>query len=330
MKRIILSLIIVVPFICNAQVNIDYPGDILPSDSAMLFAPVLINTGLFTRDFSMSPDGKEIYFSIITGRAGVIMVSYYKNGKWTEPVIAPFSGNKQFYDFEPHISPDGNQLFFLSTRPKKGQEPQDGWKLQNIWVSDRTEHGWGKPYEIGSPVNTDNNEFFPSLTNNSKIYFNHSIEFNDVAIYYSEKVNNNFTKPEKLSFKNDSNLLLYNATISRDDSFILTCGTNKNNQNQTKYYIAFNVENNNWSDLIDLTGYLGYEGGRVASISLSPDGKYIFFSAIALDKNNSAIYPNMKMSEILIKRNLPQNGSSNIYWISSEFINELKQKNLND
>ena len=307
----------------------EYFGQTLPGDSAILFAPGLINTGLFTRDFSMTPDGKEIYFSLMAGHAAVIMVSYCENEKWTEPVIAPFSGSDQFFDFEPHVSPDGKQILFLSTRPKKGQEPKPGWAYQNICVVDRTDNGWSEPYEIGAPINTDNNEFFPSLTNNSTLYYNHSVEFNDVALYCSKKVNNEFTKPEKLSFKNDSNLLLFNATVSRDDSFILSCGSSKDNRNQIKYYVAFNLGNNNWSDLIDLTDYLGYEGGRAASISLSPDGKYIFFSAVVLDEKNSAIYPGKKISEILENRNLPQTGSSNIYWISSEFIGGIKNTILN-
>lgn len=325
MKKILVSLLIALPIICNAQ-EIDYPGDILPRDSALLFAPNLINTGLFTRDCSMTPDGKEIYFSIMAGRAAVIMVSYYKSGKWTEPVIAPFSGNKQFFDFEPHVSPDGKQVLFLTTRPKVGQEPKPGWTYQNIFVTNRTENGWSEPQEIGAPVNTDNNEFYPSLTSNNKLYYNHSVEFADVALYCSQKVNNEFSAPEKLTFKNDSNLLLFNATVSRDDSYILTCGSSKTLRNQTKYYVAFNLGNNKWSDLIDLTDYLGYEGERAASISLSPDGKYIFFSTVALDPNIGTVYPGMGISEIINNRNKPQSGSSNIYWISSDFIAGLKKE----
>jgi len=307
-----------------AQNTIFYPGTEIPEDSALLFAPGLINTGLFTRDFSMSPDGKEIYFSVIAGNAAIIMVSELENGVWQEPVIASFSGTK-YFDFEPHVSPDGNQILFLSTCPKKGQEEKPGWGNQNIWAVDRTTDGWSEPYEIGSPVNTENNEFFPSLTTNGKIYYNHSVEFNDVAIYCAEKVNGKFAEPEKLSFKNDSNLLLFNATVSHDESFILTCGSSKNIRNQTRYYVAFNLGNNQWSDLVDLTEYLGYEGGRVASISLSPDGKYIFFSAAVTNPKNTVVQPGMKISELIHNRNLPQNGTSNIYWISADFIDKIKK-----
>ena len=274
----------------------------------------------------MTPDGNEMYFSIMAGRAAVIMVSYNKPGEWTEPVIASFSGSKQFFDFEPHVSPDGNQILFLSTRPKVGQEPQPGWTYQNVFVTNRTENGWSEPFEIGAPINTNDNEFYPSLTSSGNLYYNHSVEFADVALYCSQKINNEFSIPEKLSFKNDSNLLLFNATVSRDDSYILTCGSSKTVRNQTKYYVAFNLGNNTWSDLVDLTNYLGYEGGRAASISLSPNGKYIFFSTVVLDPNISAVYPGMGISEIINNRNKPQSGSSNIYWISSDFIEDLRKE----
>ncbi|MFC2151984.1 TolB family protein [Bacteroidota bacterium] len=327
MKKIIIILLFVIPVIAAAQVKIDYPGDIEPKDSALLFAPELINTGLFTRDFSMSPDGKEIYFSIMAGRSAVIMVSKFEHEKWQEPEIASFSG-ADFFDFEPHISADGNKIYFLTTRPSEGQEAKLGWQNQNIFVVDRTEQGWSEPYDIGAPVNTVNNEFYPSLTNDGKIYFNHSIEFTDVAIYCSEYKNEEFLEPQKLTFKNDSNLLLYNATVSRDEDFILACGSIKGTRKPARYYAAFNLGNNNWSDLYDLTDYLGYEGGRAASISISPDGKYIFFSAIVNNEQLTKVYPGMTISDIIEKNMKPQSGSSNIYWISSDFINEVKSKYL--
>lgn len=327
-KRFLFLIIAILPFLSSAQVEIDFPGDILPTDSALLFAPELINTGLFTRDFNMTPDGKEIYFSIMAGRAAVIMVSYYKDGEWQEPAVAPFSGNSQFFDFEPHVSPDGKHILFLSTRPIEGEEAKPGWQNQNIFVVDRTEEGWSEPYDIGSPINTINNEFFPSVSINGNLYFTHSIEHKDAALYYAEYNNETYNEPEKLVFGNDTSLMLYNATISKDESFILTCGSPEDNPRKSNYYISFNLGNNNWSDLFDLTDYLGYEGGAVASISLSPDNKYVFFSAVVADERNTMVYPGMKLSEIKENRMKPQIGSSNIYWISSEFIKGLKEFKL--
>jgi hypothetical protein len=327
MKKLIISLFLI-PFFCYSQNTIHYPDDVLPTDSALLFAPGLINTGLFTRDFTMSPDRQEIYFSILSGRNAFIMVSNYKNEKWNEPEIASFSGSNQFFDFEPHISADGNKIYFLTTRPTEGQEIKPGWQNQNIFVVDRTKDGWSEPYDIGSPVNTINNEFYPSVSENNNLYFTHSTDAKDAALYVSEYQNGKYCEPQKLSFGNDSMLMLYNATVSRDESFILTCGSPKDNPGKSNYYVSFNLGNHNWSDLIDITNYIGYEGGAAASISLSPDGKYIFFSAIVADEKNTAVYAGMTLSEIKENRIKPQIGSSNVYWISSKFIRELQKMKL--
>jgi len=328
MKNLLLSLFIFIPGILIAQVNIIYPGNEVPKDSAILFAPELINTGLFTRDFSMTPDGKEIYFSIMAGNSAVILVSKNMNGEWQEPEIASFSGAENVFDFEPHVSADGNKIYFLTTRATEGEDQKAGWQNQNIFVVDRTNDGWSDPYDIGGPINTTDNEFYPSLTSSDKLYYNHSVQFTDVAIYCSAMQDGNFTVPQKLNFKNDSNLLLFNPTVSRNEDFILTCGNEKGTRNPAKYYVAFNLGNNEWSDLYDLTDYLGHVGGRAASISLSPDGKYIFFSTIVVDKELAKVYPGMKLSKILDNNMKPQSGSSNIYWIKSDFIQEIRAKKI--
>ncbi len=328
MKKLVI-LFVIIPFFGLTQ-NIDYPGDIEPGDSALLFAPDLINTGLFTRDFSMSPDGQEIYFSIMAGRSAVIMVSKKENGKWQEPVIASFSGNQKYNDFEPHVSPDGNKIYFLTTRPTEGQDEKPGWQNQNIFMVERTNNGWSEPHDVGAPINTINNEYYPSLTNSGKLYFNHSVQFADVGIYCSEMKDEKFLEPQKISFKNDSTLSLFNQTISRDEDFILACGNEKGTRKPARYYVAFNLGDNNWSDMYDLTEYLGHIGGRAASISLSPDGKYIFFCTILTDEKLSKVYPGLKISEIIENNMKPQSGSSNIYWIKADFIEELKQNTLNN
>ena len=40
----------------------DYLGQIAPGDSAVLFAPGIMSTGMATRDVAISRDGNEIYF----------------------------------------------------------------------------------------------------------------------------------------------------------------------------------------------------------------------------------------------------------------------------
>ena len=55
-----------------------------------LLLPGIVSTGLFERDFTLSSDGKEIYFTVMGPGFSVIMTTSFTRGKWTSPVPAFF------------------------------------------------------------------------------------------------------------------------------------------------------------------------------------------------------------------------------------------------
>ena len=161
-----------------------YLGQTPPGTTPVVFAPGIVSTGLYTRDIAISKDGTEIYFCISDATATAILVTKLVNNRWTEPAIAPFSG-KGFFDFEPHISPDGTKFFFLSNRPPLGKEPMAGWFYQKIWMMNRTDTGWSEPQMVEEPVSSENNEFFPSVTNEEVLYFTRMTSAGKAGIYKS-------------------------------------------------------------------------------------------------------------------------------------------------
>src|SRR5579859_7530720 len=81
-----------------------------------LFAPGIISGAVHDASPAFSPDGKTVYFHRSgPGLAGVILVSHLREGRWSEPEIASFSGVWQ--DIEPAMAPDGSYLIFASNRP---------------------------------------------------------------------------------------------------------------------------------------------------------------------------------------------------------------------
>ena len=200
-----------------------YAGEKVPLNQPELFAPGFISTGLYTRDITISPDGNEIFFGVIMGRSVFIMETHIENGIWTTPKVASFSGSDLWFDFEPHISPDGKRFFMLSTRPPEGMEPKPGWSYQNIWAMDKTENGWTEPYLLGEPISTEQDEFYASATLNGTLYFTRSSDVQKSAIWRSEMVDGNYSKPEKLVFNNDTTLEIYNSMIAPDESYIIVC-----------------------------------------------------------------------------------------------------------
>jgi len=124
-----------------------YFGQEPPGLIPELFAPGMINH-LAHSSPTFTPDGKEIYWSVVSGINETRKIYYVKfdNNLWSEPMIAPFSGN--FHDDHPFISYTGDLMFFASKRPKS----ENGEEENDIWISNKTEQGWGEPRTINDLI----------------------------------------------------------------------------------------------------------------------------------------------------------------------------------
>lgn len=71
-----------------------YYGQTPLGTSSELFAPEIINH-LAHSSPSFTPDGKEMYWSTVSGANESWKIFYVKfeNNKWSEPILANFSGN---------------------------------------------------------------------------------------------------------------------------------------------------------------------------------------------------------------------------------------------
>src|SRR4051812_20578098 len=108
-----MKLLPLIIFIClfqnsSAQESIRF----VPLDSPRIFAPGIVSDGFANRDMAISADGNDLFYTVqwYFGLYAVILHAQRKNGKWSVPDTAWFSG--RFNDLEPAFSPDGNKLFF--------------------------------------------------------------------------------------------------------------------------------------------------------------------------------------------------------------------------
>ncbi len=300
-----------------------YFGEPLPGDSALIFAPGIISNALTNRDVAITPDGNEMYFGIAGRNAVFICYTKLINGKWTYPELAPFSGSRDYFDFEPHISPDGKHLYFLSTRPKKGQEPKPGWAYQDIWAMDKTEKGWSEPYNLGEPINTDEGEYYPSVTKKGTLYFTRELNGKSF-IYRSRLINGKYENVERVPLPIDSLTNIFNAFISPNEDFMIFCSNEiKDKIGLTDYFIVFHSADDKWSKPINMGPKINSRGDVASSATVTPDGKYLFFASNRTAKSNQ----NKQTFKGLIEMwNSYQNGSADIYWMSAKIIDELKEK----
>lgn len=202
-----------------------------------------------TRDVALSQNQDEVYFTIQNTNEEVSVIAFSKkeNKKWSEPKLINFTGKHR--DIEPFLSSDGLKLYFSSNRPMHDSITTS--KDYDIWFVERPnlKSEWSAPKNLGSPVNTTNNEFYPSLTKSGNIYYTSdgtkSLGKDD--IFFSKWENNKYSEPTTLGLNINSAGYEFNAFVSPDEEFLIFTGYNRTEGfGSGDLYISYKDKNGNW------------------------------------------------------------------------------------
>jgi Tol biopolymer transport system component len=198
-----------------------------------------------------------------------------ENDQWTPPQPAPFVSPQN--DCDPIFSHDGKRLYFISTRPKKDRGGSRDW---DIWYVERKDGGWSEPINIGSPVNSDVDEYYVSLTTEGTIYFasNRAGGMGSFDIYRSQRVDGDYAKPENLGAAINTQHLEHDPFIAPDESYLLFTSVDRPGGFGTgDLYISTRQKDGTWSEAKNLGKIFNTNGYDFCPI-VSPDGKYFFFT----------------------------------------------------
>ncbi len=295
------------------------------SDSATLFGEGIISTHLAERDAALSPSGKEFYYTVSSYNRQTIVFSELTDKGWTKPQVAPFSGI--YSDLEPHFSPDGHRLYFVSNRPLGSEgEPKD----YDIWYVERKCNSWGDPINLGSPINTSANEFYPSITNSGTIYWcsvrNDSLSVGGEDIFFSKLEDGVYSKVEALSDSVNTIRDEYNAFVARDESYIIftSLGWGRG-YGRGDLWICFKRSDGLWTKPVNMGGKINSEWFEFCPF-VSDCGKFLFFTSDRIDSKK--LKPTITYNDIVEFSLSSTNKQNNIYIISTSIIDDLKQSAL--
>lgn len=291
------------------------------SNKPEIFAPGVISTGMYERDIAITPNGDEIYYSLFQGDWNTIMVAKRVAGIWQEPEVAPFARDTMFFFAEPALTVDGEKIFFLSTKPRANEKAEPGWTNQNIWFAKRKLDGsWDVAQPLPDYIN-EFEEFYPSLTKEETLYFCRTDEKTKTSqILRSKLINGVFQNPTILPAPINQKGTIFNACIAPDDSFLIGCVTERDssNMNRATYMLFFHNADDTWSDGIDLVKMLNLPCPNAISVSISPDGKILYFASTNKSIRFKDLLPDWKIRSISKRRLSPGNGNSDIYRVKIE------------
>ncbi|MCD6090593.1 MAG: PD40 domain-containing protein [Bacteroidales bacterium] len=288
-----IALVVLTSLLYGQNSSWKYYGQKLPGNSTELFAPEIINH-LAHSSPSSTPDGKEMYWSTVSGENETRKIYYVKfeNNKWSEPILASFSGN--YHDDQPFISYDGEKLFFASKRPKA----KNGTQENDIWISNKTEQGWDDPKPIRNIIGL----WTPTVTLKGTIYFLDLIDGTRV-ICSAELKNGDYAELEILNKKiNKKGVLNWCPFIAPDESYLIFSSDREGQFGSGDLYISFRDEKGEWQEPINMGTSVNTDKQERFS-GVSPDGKYLFFT-----RWNSAPYYH------------------DIYWVEASIIEKLKNE----
>jgi hypothetical protein len=314
MKRSIFftCLLLVTAVGLNAQENAfpklvgPYLGQKPPGDTARPFAPAFFGTMFrsFHSGIIFTPDGNTAYWQAMVNdesKGQAIFESKVERGVWTNPRVAPFSelvrGGR---DDSPFITPDGERLFFLSSRPvEKGGEAG----AERIWVAKRAREGWSEPQLVPLNWNPADGRIHWRLSVDSRgdLYFGAwKIRGEEVTgeIFLSRYEGGKYGAPARLGPEiNREGHYNFCPSVAPDGSYLIftRIGPTVKDRLPDNLYCSFRDKDGKWTHAQKLQ-IPGDRGNDVPAIS--SNGKYLFM----------------------------RHGLDQFYWVGTSLIEKLRPK----
>jgi len=272
------------------------------------------NQSLSVRDLAITADGKEAFFTIQSPFQEISQIAFIKkeNNTWSEPELMPFSD--AFSYLEPFISANGNRLYFVSNRPLHSADTIK--KDFDIWYVERKQQGekWSTPINLGKPVNSDLDEFYPSLSENNNLYFTmvspEGMGKDD--IYVCRWQNGAYQSPMLLDKHINSAGYEFNAFISKKEDFLIFTKYNEaDGYGSGDLYISKKNSMGNWEKAENMGAAINTKYMEYCPF-YDEQSQLLYFTSKRNDLTPRTFKDFSDLQQYIKEGN---NGLSKIYWI---------------
>ena len=258
-----------------------YLGLTPPTTEAIVFAPgVVSKPGSYEYALSIHPAGNRFLFTVECPDEGAtVHQSRFENGVWTPPKRVDLSGGARKHEMEAFFGADGDRIFFAPY--SKGMDVR-------IWTAGVTPDGlFVDARALAGPV-ADDPSFYPVQGTDGSLFYTNLAKR---SIWRATIDNGDVTGARDAGLERGGH-----AFPSPDGRFVLVDSASLDSDEQRDIYVSFRNDDGTWGEARPLGPSVNTEYSETCP-SLSPDGRYLFFS----------------------RYNEP-GGVSDIYWISAEVI----------
>ena len=268
-----------------------YFGQKPPGLIPEVFAPGIVSIkGRDEKGISFSPDLDEIYFSAKEkDEEKGVYFSKLEGKKWAPIKKANFTKGEKDVEMYPFVSFSGNKIYFTAHN--------SNFTDSKIWYVNRLENSWSNAIKLDSPINDDEVFYLNQAKNGDLFYTNVS----NIKMNYAPNKNGEFSEVQEVEIDYG-----HHGFISPSQDYLIVQTQNKENEKRkdADIYVCFKEKDGTWTKPISLGNAVNSNFNERCP-SITPDGKYLFFS-----------------------RSNEEGELSNFYWVSTEIIDKLRPVDL--
>ena len=244
---------------------------------------------------------------------------------WQDPVLCEFSGIRDVHDVEPCLAPDGKTLYFVSNRvDSEGTETGED---NNIWTVTVGENGFGSPVKLPSEVNSEDQEFFPSVARNGDIYFSRRPQGTRAHfIYKAVKSSDGYEMAERLPQTINAGPTQFHAFIDPDQAYIIVPVAGiPGGVGGIDYHISFRNHQGAWSTYQNLGADINTRFSNEWCPYVTPDKKHFVFQSVRGPILDFKPTETNTWSKLMAWHEKPGSSEASMWVINADFIEKLRQ-----
>lgn len=254
------------------NLKLDFLTDNVPSDIPIEFRSYDLPNDKLIHKGTFSPSLEEYYFTISDKQFEQFDVYVQKkvNGSWSKPEQAYFNSNYNEHGMS--FSPDGNTLYFSSTRPTNIDGIPETW---HIWKSTKANGNWSEPVFVNIPNLTNKLVSHPSVSNSGTMYFHASnLDYSDMDIYFSKQVDSKYEPAQKASIKTNIAIGKCTPYVSPTEEYLIFASIGS----ELDLMISYKDGQDSWSEPKELNKKINTLGQ--GNPFVTPQDKFLFFTAV--------------------------------------------------